>query len=96
MYEILTQAAGDINNLVKEAASGGKQLRAIGSAWALSHIQVTENWLLNTKMLNRCFEVEENCFHADFPEEKKKLVVIAQCGSAQIIRVGLSQGAHFF
>ena len=79
-YEVLNQTAVDINNLVKEAATAKKKIRAIGSAWALSNIQSTENWLLNTKLLNKCFEIDDDCFHPDFPEEKRKLTVIAQCG----------------
>ena len=79
-YQVMNQTATDINNLIKEAASKKKKIRAIGSAWALSTIQKTENWLLNTKLLNKCFEVEPDCFHTDYPPEKRPLVVIAQCG----------------
>ena len=78
--EILNQASGSVNELIKDAAAKGKRLRAIGSAWALSHIQETEHWLLNTKLLNECLEVDPQWFHNDYPEEKKKLLVIAQCG----------------
>lgn len=79
-YEILNQASGDINNLIKDARAKKKRIRAIGSAWALSHIQVTENWLLNTKLLNECFEVDNDCFHANYSEGKKPLLLIVQCG----------------
>lgn len=79
-YEILNQASHDINDLVKEAGLKTKRIRAIGSAWALSHIQVTENWLLNTKLLNECFETDDDCFNANYPEDKKPLLVIVQCG----------------
>ena len=78
--EILNQASGSVNELIKEAAAKKKRLRAIGSAWALSHIQETEHWLLNTKLLNECLEVDPQWFHSDYPEENKKLLVIAQCG----------------
>ncbi|MEP7142017.1 MAG: hypothetical protein ABI707_04055 [Ferruginibacter sp.] len=78
--EILNQASGSINEMIKEAVLKKKGIRAIGSSWALSHIQVTENWLLNTKLLNECFEVDPEWFHDDYPEDKKKLLVIAQCG----------------
>jgi hypothetical protein len=79
-YETLNQASKDINDLVKEARAKKKRMRAIGSAWALSNIQVTDHWLLNTKLLNRCFEMDGDCFHADYPAEKKPYLVIAQCG----------------
>ncbi|MBK9722730.1 MAG: hypothetical protein IPO78_14125 [Saprospiraceae bacterium] len=78
--ELLNQASSDINNLIQEARLKKKRIRAIGSAWALSNIQVTENWLLNTKLLNACFELENNWFHATYPNEKKNLLVITQCG----------------
>src|SRR3954471_15102115 len=79
-FEILSQVANDINDLIKDARLKKKHIRAIGSAWALSHIQVTENWLLNTKLLNECIEVDADSFHNDYPEDKKQLLVIAQCG----------------
>ncbi|MGB4968072.1 MAG: hypothetical protein WBO31_00980, partial [Saprospiraceae bacterium] len=78
--ELLNQASSDINNLIQEARLKKKRIRAIGSSWALSNIQVTENWLLNTKLLNACFELENNWFHATYPNEKKNLLVITQCG----------------
>jgi hypothetical protein len=79
-YEILNQTSSDINSLVKEAKLKDKRIRAIGSAWALSKVQVTENWLINTKLLNKCIEVEADCFHVDYPNEKTPFLVIAQCG----------------
>lgn len=39
-YEILNQASKDINNLIKDARSKKKRIRAIGSGWALSHIRL--------------------------------------------------------
>lgn len=78
--ELLNQAATDINGLIKEARQKKKHLRAIGSAWALAQIQVTDHWLLNTKLLNECLEVEAESFDAAYAEAKKPLLVIAQCG----------------
>ena len=79
-YELLNQAATDINDLIKEARQNKKHIRAIGSGWALSHIQVTDNWLLNTKLLNECFEADDNTFDNAYSADKRKLLVIAQCG----------------
>lgn len=76
----LNQTAKDVNELIIEAKTKNKQIKAIGSAWALSKIQVTDHYLLNTKLLNRCFEVEDSFFEATYPAEKRKLLVIAQCG----------------
>lgn len=79
-YEILNQTSDDINSLIKEAKLNNKHIRAIGAAWALSKVQTTENWLINTKLLNKCIEVESDCFHVDYPTDKRPLLVIAQCG----------------
>lgn len=79
-YETLNQASKDINDLIKEARAKKKRIRAIGSAWALSNIQVTDHWLLNTKMLNKCFEADQDAFHDFYPADKKPFLVIAQCG----------------
>ena len=79
-YEILNQTSSDINQLIQEARLKNKRIRAIGSAWALTTIQVTDNWLINTKLLNECFEIEDQFYHNDYPPEKRKLLVIAQCG----------------
>ncbi|WP_221392861.1 FAD-binding protein [Dyadobacter sp. NIV53] len=79
-YEILNQASKDINELIKEAKLKNKRIRAIGSAWALTNIQATDNWLINTKLLNKCFENDDSNFHDNYPPDKRKLLVIAQCG----------------
>lgn len=79
-YEILNQTSSDIDDLIKEARTKNKQIRAIGSAWALTNILATDNWLINTKLLNECFEIDDNSFHSDYPQDKRKLLVIAQCG----------------
>ncbi|HEY5749481.1 MAG TPA: hypothetical protein VIU12_25610 [Chryseolinea sp.] len=79
-YDFLNQASGDLNALIQEAKAKKKKLRAIGSAWALSPIQSTDHWLVNTKLLNKCFEADADCFHPDYPQDKRPLLVIAQCG----------------
>jgi len=79
-YEILNQASSDMNDLIREAKVKNKHIRAIGSAWALTNIQATDNWLINTKLLNECLEADDNSFHADYPGDKRALLVIAQCG----------------
>jgi hypothetical protein len=79
-YEILEQTTRDINALIQKAKKEKKKIRAIGSGWALSTVQLTDNWLINTKLLNECFELEDEDFHVDYAEDLRKLVVIAQCG----------------
>jgi hypothetical protein len=79
-FGILNQTSKDINDLIQGAKSSKKQLKAIGSGWALSKIHVTDHYLLNTKLLNKCFEIDDQFFHQDFAEDKRKYIVIAQCG----------------
>jgi FAD/FMN-containing dehydrogenase len=79
-FGVLNQTSKDINDLIQEAKTKKKQIKAIGSGWALSKIQVTDHHLLNTKLLNKCFEVDDQFFHNDYPEDKRKYLVLAQCG----------------
>jgi hypothetical protein len=79
-FGVLNQTSRDINELIQEAKRNKKQIKAIGSAWALSKIHLTEHYLINTKLLNQCFEVDDQFFHQDYPSDKRKYVVLAQCG----------------
>ncbi|CAN5629778.1 hypothetical protein BH23GEM10_BH23GEM10_00020 [soil metagenome] len=77
---LLRQAARDLNALAAEAARSGERVRALGSAWALTDIAVTDGWLINTKLLNGCFDVPDHYFDASYPQDKRQYVVVAQCG----------------
>lgn len=77
---VLNQTSSAINALINEASANKKQIKAIGSGWALSKIQVTDHYLLNTKLLNKVFEVEDSFFHPDYDTNKRKYLIIAQCG----------------
>lgn len=79
-YEILNETSLDLNSLIKEACLKSKRIRAIGSAWALTNIQATDNWLINTKLLNECFETDADSFHDAYPAGLRNRVVITQCG----------------
>ena len=79
-FELFTQAAKDIDSLILEAKNQGKKIRAIGAAWALTDIHLTDSWLINTKLLNGCIDLPDINFVDSFPAEKKSLVVLAQCG----------------
>jgi FAD/FMN-containing dehydrogenase len=77
---LLKQAAHDLDALAARARREGKRIRALGSGWALTDIAVTDGWLINTKLLNGCFDVPDRYFDAAYPAEKRPLVVVAQCG----------------
>ena len=79
-FAILRSAAKDLNLLVQEAVLTKKGIRALGSGWALTDIAVPASWLLNTKLLNACFEVSTGYFESSYPEAKRPYVVIAQGG----------------
>ena len=79
-FALLKQAARDIDAIVREARQKGKRIRALGSGWALTDIAITDGWLLNTKLLNGCFDPSSRYFEASYPEEKRPYVVLAQCG----------------
>ena len=79
-FELLKQAARDLDGIVQDARRQGRRVRALGSGWALTDIAVTDGWLINTKRLNACFDVSDGYFETTYPEEKRRLVVVAQCG----------------
>ena len=43
----------------RRGAQAGKRILAIGSGWALSEINITDGWLVNTKLLNGCYDVAD-------------------------------------
>jgi FAD/FMN-containing dehydrogenase len=79
-FALIKQAARELDTLIHEATRAGKGLRALGAGWALTDIAVTDGWLINTKLLNGCFDVSERYFDADYPAEKRPYLVLAQCG----------------
>lgn len=81
-FDLLTQIAKDINGVIQDAKDNGKRVRALGSGWALSDIAITDGYLINTKLLNGCFDVADKYFHANYPEKKRDYVVVAQCGAS--------------
>jgi hypothetical protein len=79
-FDFFKQAAQDVDALIQDAKAKGKRIRALGSAWALTDIHLTDNWLLNTKLLNGCFDISDPNFHSDYPKDKRPYIVLAQCG----------------
>ena len=77
---LLRQAARDLDRLADEARQQGKRIRALGSGWALTDIAITDGWLINTKLLNGCFDISNRYFEPSYPEEKRPFLVVAQCG----------------
>lgn len=78
--EALRQTARDLDQLIQQAKQQGKRVRALGSGWALSDLAVTDGWLVNTKMLNGCFELRDRLFDPAYPQAQRPFVILAQCG----------------
>ena len=79
-FALLRQAARDLDALAREAADRGVRVRALGSGWALTDVAVTDGWLVNTKLLNGCFDVGDRFFDDAYEPAKRSLLAIAQCG----------------
>lgn len=79
-WELFNQAARDLDKIAREARDKGKRIRALGSSWALTDIAVTDGWMVNTKLLNGCFDLGDQFFETSYPQAKRKLLVLAQCG----------------
>jgi hypothetical protein len=79
-FELFNQAARDLDSLARGARDQGKRVRALGASWALTDIAVTDGWLINTKLLNGCFDLGDQFFEAAYPQDRRRLLVLAQCG----------------
>ena len=63
-----------------KAREAGKRILPIGAGWALSKINITDGWLVNTKLLNGCYDVGDRYFEAAYPAADRPCVVLAQAG----------------
>lgn len=79
-FALLRQAATAMDQLAQEARQQGRSIRGLGSGWALTDIAITDGWLVNTKLLNGCFDIADRYFEATYPPEKRPYLVVAQCG----------------
>lgn len=80
-FTLLRNAAETMHQLVLEAKAARKRLRAIGAGWALSDINITDGFLLNTKALNSRFDVIDKFFEASVPSDVRRRIIVAQCGN---------------
>ena len=66
-FEMFRHAGESLDQLIRDARDGGQRVLAIGSGWALSKINITDGWLVNTKLLNGCYDIGERYFDAAYP-----------------------------
>lgn len=79
-FDMFRHAGDSLDGLIRDARDAGKRVLAIGAGWALSRINVTDGWLVNTKLLNSCYDVAERYFDPAYPAPQRRNVVLAQCG----------------
>lgn len=79
-WEMFRHAGESLDLLIRRARDVGKRVLPIGSGWALSRINVTDGWLVNTKLLNSCYDIADRYFDPAYPAGKRRQVVLAQGG----------------
>ncbi len=78
-WDMFRYAGESLDILIRKARDAGKRILAIGSGWALSTINITDGWLVNTKPLNGCYDIGEQYFDTAYAGERGN-VVLAQAG----------------
>lgn len=79
-WDMFRNAGEELDNLVRQCGDAGKRILPIGAGWALSKINITDGWLVNTKLMNGCYDVSDEYFDAAYPAERRCNVVLAQGG----------------
>jgi hypothetical protein len=79
-FDMFRQAGERLDELIRQARDAEQRVLAIGSGWALSKINITDGWLVNTKLLNGCYNIGERHFDGTYPAADRRCVVLAQAG----------------
>jgi FAD binding domain len=79
-FEMFRYAGESLDGLIREARDAGKRILPIGAGWALSRINITDGWLVNTKLLNGCYDIGARYFEDAYPAAERRNVVLAQAG----------------
>jgi hypothetical protein len=79
-FDMFRNAGDSLDEVIGKAREAGKRILPIGSGWALSKINITDGWLVNTKLLNGCYDVGDRYFDATYPAADRPNVVLAQAG----------------
>jgi hypothetical protein len=79
-WEMFRHAGEELDELVRQARDAGARILPIGAGWALSRINITDGWLVNTKLLNGCYDVGDKYFDAAYPAKQRPNLVLAQAG----------------
>ncbi len=79
-FDMFRHAGDSLDELIRKARDADKRILPIGAGWALSDINITDGWLVNTKLLNGCYDVAERWFDPAYPAADRRYVVLAQAG----------------
>ena len=79
-FDMFRYAGECLDGLIREARDAGRRILPIGAGWALSRINITDGWLVNTKLLNGCYDIGERYFDDAYPAAERRNVVLAQAG----------------
>ena len=79
-FDMFRHAGECLDEVIGKAREAGRRILAIGSGWALSDINITDGWLVNTKLLNGCYDIGDSYFEAAYPAADRPRVVLAQGG----------------
>jgi hypothetical protein len=79
-FGMFRYAGESLDELIRMARDAGERVRPIGAGWALSKINITDGWLVNTKLLNGCYDIGEQYFDSAYPAGNRRNVVLAQAG----------------
>jgi len=79
-FDMFRNAGEMLDEVIRKAREAGERILAIGAGWALSDINITDGWLVNTKLLNGCYDVGDRYFDAAYPAADRPCVVLAQGG----------------
>src|SRR5688572_15426629 len=54
-FDMFRNAGESLDARIRKAREANQRILPIGSGWALSEINITDGWLVNTKLLNGCY-----------------------------------------
>lgn len=79
-FDMFRHAGECLDEVIGKAREAGQRILAIGSGWALSDINITDGWLVNTKLLNGCYDIGDRYFEPGYAAADRRCVVLAQGG----------------
>jgi len=79
-FDMFRHAGECLDEVIGKAREAGTRILAIGAGWALSDINITDGWLVNTKLLNGCYDIGDRYFDSAYPAADRPCVVLAQGG----------------